>query len=98
MNNWTFSPVVKKGTRASNEAWSERAYLFLLEYIKGKKRFMVEEMRIASEGIVPEPPSNRAWGGVIRRAVFNKLVRRAGYKPVSNPKAHCAPCTVWEVV
>ena len=78
--------------------WQEQAYSFLLTYIKDHNEFMAEEVRAASEGIVPLPPSNRAWGGIIRRAAIAGLIVRIGFRSVKNPKAHCAPCTVWKVV
>ena len=78
--------------------WSYKAYNFLRLYIQGHKVFMVEQLREASVGIVPEPPSKRAWGGVIVRAVKAGIVRRKGFCNVANPSAHCTPATVWEVV
>ena len=78
--------------------WSAQAYSFLLSYIRFNDKFMGEDLRAASAGIVPQPPSNRAWGGVIRRAAMSGLIKNAGYKKVKNPKAHCANAAVWEVV
>ena len=80
------------------ENWSVKAYTFLLYYIQQKKEFMTEEMREASKGSVPDPPSARAWGGIIVRAVKNGLIKRKGYGQVKNPKAHRANASVWETV
>ena len=82
------------------ENWSENAYRFLLEYIKTKinGRFMAEDAREASAGIVPEPPSKRAWGGIIVRAVRSGKIKRAGFMTVKNEKAHCTPATLWEII
>ena len=77
------------------ENWGEQAYSFLLEYIKTHTEFMAEEVRVASSGIVPEPPSKRAWGGVIVRARKNNLIESKGFSLVSNPKAHRTPATLW---
>jgi hypothetical protein len=79
------------------ETWSEKAYSFLLSYIKNNKTFMTEEVRIASEEYFAPPPSNRAWGAIIVKAVKNGLISRIGYKSVTNPKAHCTPAAVWQV-
>lgn len=79
-----------------NEHWSEKAYSFLqsfLTYTKGE--FMAEEVRIASMHVLPEPPSKRAWGGVIAKAKRSGLIVHAGFKSVSNPKAHNTPASVW---
>lgn len=78
-----------------NEGWSEMAFNFLRNYIKNNPAFMVENVRKASEGKVPNPPSERAWGGIIVRAKKHGLIRRIGYQQVSNPKAHCTPASVW---
>lgn len=78
--------------------WADKAYQFLLKYIVNNKEFMTEEMRVASEGIVPFPPSARAWGAVIIKAKRNKLIQSAGFRAVRNPKAHRTPATVWRVL
>ena len=78
-----------------SENWSHYAYQFLLSYIKQNREFMTEDVRAASVGIVDEPPSSRAWGGIIVRAVKSGLIRRLGFRSVSNAKAHCTPASVW---
>lgn len=80
-----------------NEKWSENAYTFLLRYIRNNKEFMTEDARNASLGIIPEPPSARAWGGIIVKAAKNGLIERIGYRNVKNSKAHCTPAAVWRV-
>lgn len=91
---------IKKALDNANKVfdWAELAYKFLLIYTKSNKEFMAEEVRAASIGIVPEPPSNRAWGGVFVHASKSKLIKRIGYKQVTNPKAHRTPATLWEVI
>ncbi len=82
----------------ANEAskqWSERAYKFLCNYLGSGKEFMAEDLRKESQSIVPEPPSLRAWGAIIRRASKNGLIERIGYRNVSNVKAHSTPAAVW---
>ena len=80
------------------KGWSDHAYNFLLTYSKTHKKFMVEDVREASKGIVPVPPSTRAWGGVVVRASKAGVIKRKGFKNVKNAKAHCTPATLWEVV
>lgn len=83
-----------------HEDWSDSAFNFLLMYMRNHRNedFMGEEVREAAYGHVPEPPSNRAWGGIIRRAALAGYIERIGFQPVKNPKAHCAPCAVWRIV
>lgn len=78
-----------------NDGWANQAFIFLRNYIKSNNHFMAEEVRKASEGIVPNPPSERAWGGIIVRARKEKLIKRIGYQNVTNPKAHRTPAAVW---
>lgn len=80
------------------ESWQDKAYDFLLSYIRQNSEFMTEQVRKASKGVVPEPPSARAWGGVVVRAAKTGLISRNGYRAVSNVKAHRTPATVWKVV
>jgi hypothetical protein len=77
--------------------WSWYAYKFLLSFIRNHNTFMVEEVRESAKGIIPEPPSKRAWGGIVVRAAKNGFIERAGYGKVKNPKAHCTPATLWRV-
>jgi hypothetical protein len=76
--------------------WSEQAYSFLVTFARMNPVFQAEDVRGAAEGIVPQPPSERAWGGVIVRARKEGLIERTGYAPVKNPKAHKTPAAVWK--
>lgn len=90
---------IKKAIYNANENynWSELAYKFLVLYTKSNKEFMAEQVRRASIGIVPLPPSNRAWGAIFVQASKSKIIKRIGYKEVTNPKAHRTPATLWAV-
>jgi len=77
--------------------WSDIAYGFLLGYADSHKVFMIEELRNASVGFVPEPPSKRAWGGIAVRASKTGIIERIGFQNVKNAKAHCTPATLWKV-
>jgi len=77
--------------------WSEQAYNCLLNYIRYNDEFMTEDVREASKNQLSEPPSSRAWGGIIVKAVKCGLIYRKGFRNVSNVKAHCTPATLWAV-
>ena len=81
----------------THEKWSEKAYKFLTTWIKSHQEFMTEDLRISSEKEIPKPPSNRAWGGIILRAVRAGLITRDRFSSVKNAKAHRTPATVWRV-
>jgi hypothetical protein len=78
--------------------WSELAFNFLKEYIKTHEKFLAEDCRYASDGIVPKSPSSRAWGGIIRRAAHEGLITRIGHDKVCNPYAHRCWATLWQRV
>jgi hypothetical protein len=77
--------------------WKEMAYDFLVNvFIKHHHgRFMTEQVRAACAGVVPEPPSARAWGGIIRKAVLAGLIHQVGFDKVKNKNANCANAAVW---
>ena len=84
-----------------HENWSEKAYDFLVQYCKSQgslSTFMTEDVRsLWFEQDMPQPPSNRAWGSIARRAVKNGLIKKVGIGPVKNPKANCAYASIWVV-
>ena len=91
---------IKKALDSANdthEKWSEKAYKFLVNYIKSNNQFMTEDVRLASEKEIPIPPSNRAWGGIVVRASKAGLISRVGFSIVKNAKAHKTPASVWRV-
>jgi hypothetical protein len=92
---------IKKAVDHTNDVslnWADQAYSFLLIYIKYHYSFMCEDLRLQSVGVVPCPPSKRAWGGIIRRAAKSGLIKRKGFRSVKNVKDHCTPATVWETI
>ena len=78
--------------------WSERAYTFLKAYTQTTKVFMAEDVREAAKGTIPEAPTARAWGAIIRRAVTEGCIERLRYQSVRNLKAHRTLASVWRVV
>ena len=76
-------------------SWSDKAYDFLVKYIRTNKEFMVEDVRESAMGIISDPPSKRAWGGIVLRAKNKGLIRFVRYEKVKNPTAHCANAAVW---
>jgi ribosomal protein L36 len=87
-----------KHANSKNPEWSESAFNFLKDYLKTHNEFMLEDVRMSSQNIIPEPPSKRAWGAIAVRGAKVGLIRRKGYQNVINPKAHATPATLWEVM
>lgn len=86
----------EKHANQVHEGWSEKAFQFLRDFASTtKKEFLIEDVREASKGCVPEPPTARAWGRVVQRAAFAGFIIKAGYRNVKNAKAHATPATLW---
>lgn len=82
---------------AVHRDWQTMAYEFFTNvFLKHQKGpFMAEDFRAQCEGIVPTPPTLRAFGAIIVKAKKNGLIRRVGIRPVKNPRAQMANATVW---
>lgn len=81
------------------EDWQEIAYKMLKEFIEFSdgKPFMCEDVRrFASNSNLKEPPTNRAWGAIIKRADKDGIIKHCGFGQVSNPRAHRANASLWK--
>lgn len=79
-----------------HSGWSDMAFEFLQSYIRNNQVFLTEDLRLKSTGVVPEPPSLRAWGGIMAKACKQGLIKKIGFQNVKNVKAHCTPATLWQ--
>jgi hypothetical protein len=89
--------------RAMNHAesvhrdWKTMAWEFFLIFLKHHKgEFMCEDVRAQAVGIVPEPPTATAWGGIMKRARCAGLITTERTGKVKNPNANCANAAVWK--
>lgn len=80
-----------------NKGWGEEAFEMIKRY--PEKKFMTESVAAWAylHGLT-RPPSGRAWGAVVMRAYREGYIKRIGYEPVANPRAHSTPASVWERV
>lgn len=94
--------IDKAVTHADEETvnWSNRAYQFLLAFLNNHNGpFMAEEVRSYADQLDFDlPPSNRAWGSVVLKAVRSGLIERCGIQAVRNKKAHCANAALWRQI
>ena len=96
LKNAGMTRAIKTAEKQVN-GWAKEAYSFLLQYAVAHSEFMAEDVRLASAGIVSEPPSKRAWGSIFTKASRDGIIKRKGFKSVKNAKAHATPATLWEV-
>lgn len=94
--------LAESHANAVHKDWSVKAMNALITYINvgNRESFMCEDVRAYAEDkcLIDTPPNNRAWGGVIARAVKANLIKRVGYANVKNSRAHCTPAAVWSAV
>ena len=84
---------------AVHDKWSKQAFdqfkIFLTSQVEP---FKMEDFRNEVSGVLPEPPSLRAFGGIAMRAAKAGLIKRIGYTQVTNIKAHRANCALWQKI
>lgn len=81
--------------------WNEKAFEAFKAFLKTRAfPWMCEDFRKWAEEYCnfPEPPSLRAYGGIIVRAKKLKMIHQVSFKAVTNPRAHKAICAVWEEI
>lgn len=80
-----------------NKSWSVLAYRYLCDYVsKHKEPFLTEDVRLSSTNVVPQPPSNRAWGQIIIKASKSGVIHKIGYGTTKSKKSHRTPASLWQ--
>jgi hypothetical protein len=79
-----------------HEDWQKKALDFLYLYARAHDRFSGEMVRQEAKGIVPDPPSLRAWGAVLLQGSRRGWTRQVGFIHVQNERAHRANAALWE--
>lgn len=80
------------------DGWKQSAMTLLRDFLNQNNgtSFLAEDVRdYAGLKGLPEPPSKRAWGGVMKAASGKKLIRSVGFGLTKNPLAHRTPATLW---
>lgn len=81
--------------------WGEQIYeVFVNKFLLNQNGpFMMEEFRSYCALMdLPMPPHNRAFAGIIMKAVKAGIIQRVGFKNTRNPKSHRTPASVWQQV
>ncbi len=73
--------------------WNADALAFLRAYAASHGEFIAEAVVAAHKAAGhPEPPTTRAWGGVVQGAAHRGEIVEVGFAPRSNG----SPCKVWK--
>lgn len=74
--------------------WTDRAFTFLCDYAKTHQSFISEDVSDASkEARFPQPPTDRAWGSVYRRAIRESVILQVGSG--RSRRRHASICPRW---
>lgn len=78
-------------------AWSEQALDHLIAFLNNYPfPFQAEEVRkFAADRGLPNPPVNRAWGGVMLGAARKGIIKKIGFQQTTNKVAHGSLAGVW---
>jgi len=76
-------------------SWSEQAERFLKNWIRPETPFTIEQAVEASEMVIPQPPTNKAWGGVIVRLKRQGFVKALGIVKAKKASSHTGYITQW---
>jgi hypothetical protein len=82
--------------------WSQRAFNAAVQYVRefpSGHQFKTEDVRLWADkhNKIEQPPSDRAWGGVIVKLANQKLIYKVGHAVVNNPNAHRCFATLWAI-
>jgi hypothetical protein len=74
--------------------WNDEAYAFLVGFAKANESFISEDVSDASKKVgFPQPPTDRAWGSVYRKAVRNAIIGQTGIG--RSRRRHASICPQW---
>ena len=79
----------------AGDVWKRRARGYLLEFLATNPGpFLGEQLRwFAEDRGLPYPPDGRAWGGILKSAAHDKLIRKVGYAPAKS--SNLSPKVQW---
>lgn len=74
--------------------WNDQAYDFLVEFAKRNAEFISEDVSDASKKVdFPQPPTDRAWGSIYRKACKNDVIIQVGTG--RSRRRHASICPRW---
>lgn len=78
----------------TSPGWNDRAYAFLVAFARTHDEFISEDVSDASKaGDFPQPPTDRAWGSVYRKACKNDIIIQVGTG--RSRRRHASICPRW---
>ena len=90
--------VAMQHAELKHDGWADQTHEALKQFLSWHKSpFLCETFRVYAETEhgIPQPPSSRAYGGVIQRAKREGLIKHVGFGSTKNPSAHGTPASLW---
>lgn len=79
----------------AHDGWREEAYQFLVEFAQRRSHFISEDVSSASKlSGLAQPPTDRAWGSIYRRAVKSGIIIQDGTG--RSARRHASICPRWK--
>lgn len=79
---------------ARHRDWSDIAYDFLVQYAREHESFISEDVSDQSREVgFPQPPTDRAWGSIYRRAQRANIIYQSGTG--RSRRRHNSLCPMW---
>jgi hypothetical protein len=76
--------------------WSDYALLLLKDFARGRAQFSADDFRKQVNGVLPDPPSCNAIGGLFLKASKAGVIIHAGYVKSNRAAAHSRIVGLWK--
>lgn len=92
--------VAEANAEINHPGWNKMAYQMFQDWLEGWPtgyQFLIEDFRLSAQirGL-PDPPSNRSFGGMAVRARNEGIIKSAGLTQTKNKLAHSCFATLWQ--
>ena len=88
--------AIEASYNATTDQWKAEAMDFLKSFATNGKEFITEDVRIASEGKIPQPKEQRCWGQLMRNAAKAGIIQNTGrFGLMKNKQSHSGIKTLW---
>ena len=77
--------------------WSDYAISLLEEFARGRETFSSDDFRQQVAGVLPDPPSLNAFGGLFISASRSGIIEHVGYVKSQRASAHSRVVGLWKL-
>lgn len=81
----------------SHMEWSDYALALLENFARGRETFSSDDFRKQVAGVLPDPPSLNAFGGLFISASRGGIIQHVGYVKSRRRSAHSRVVGLWKL-